>query len=191
MEPALVFPVLSDAQLERLQIRQKISVRQNNAAWLSRRPRSVKNFRNGASRGCVARIHASISGRLRACHHILEIVDDHRRWRAEQLHLLTIAQDESHAGILDRALHEIRRRSSVHRHNNRATQKGSPVAGDPLGGIGPPEKHAVTRGHAAPGERAIPEKRVGVKFRIRQFFPTVAAPLDDGHVAAKAGKFRE
>src|SRR6266436_4474998 len=150
MEPALVFPVLSDAQLERLQIRQKISVRQNNAAWLSRRPRSVKNFRNGASRGCVARIHASISGRLRACHHILEIVDDHRWRSAGQFHLLAVTQDELHSSILDRALNEIRRRGGVHRDNNGATQEDSPVTGDPLGRIGSPEKNAITWSNPAP-----------------------------------------
>src|SRR5258708_7396598 len=184
MEPALVFPVLSDAQLERLQVRQKISVGQNNAAWLSRRPRSVKNFCNGATCGCITR--SRIRGRRRARDEIVEIVDDHRRWRAGQLHLLTIAQDEFHAGILDRALNEIRRRSGVHRHNDGATQEDSPVTGNPLGRIGSPEKNAITWSNPVPRERITPKENTGVKLYIRQLFPTVAATLDDGHIAAEA-----
>src|SRR5258708_14159457 len=144
MEPALVFSVLFDAAFQRLQVRQKISVGQNNAAWLSRRSRSIKNFCNGASSRFISRVHTRMWGWLRACHNVLKIVDDHRRWCAGQLHLLTIAQDEFHAGILDRALNEIRRRRGVHRHNDSATQEDSPVTGNPLGRIGSPEKNAIT-----------------------------------------------
>ncbi len=144
MKPALVFPILSDAAFQRLQVRQKISVGQNNAARLGGRPRGVKNFRNGATCRFIPRVHTRIWGWLRACHNVLKIVDDHRRWCAGQLHLLTIAQDEFHASILDRALYEIRRRSGVHRHNDSATQEDSPVTGNPLGRIGSPEKNAIT-----------------------------------------------
>src|SRR5713226_3247847 len=149
MEPALVFPVLFDAAFQRLQVREKISVGQNNAAWLGRRSRSVKNFCNGVSGGCITRIR--IRGRRRARDEILEIVDDDRGWRAEQLHLLTIAQDELHAGILDRALNEIWRRGGVHRHNHSAPQEDSPVTSDPFGRIGSPEKNSITWSNPVPG----------------------------------------
>src|SRR5260370_16058649 len=129
VKPALVFPVLFDAAFQRLQIRQKISVGQNNTARLSRRSRSVKNFCNGASGRFISRVHTRIWGWLRACHHILEIVDDHRRWRAGQLRLLAVALDQLYTSILDRALYETRRHNGGPPPNNSPTQNASPRTG--------------------------------------------------------------
>ena len=60
VEPVLIFSILFDAAFQRLKVCQKIAVRQNNAARLGRRARSIKNFRNGASRGSIAGIDAGI-----------------------------------------------------------------------------------------------------------------------------------
>src|SRR2546425_13358901 len=108
MEPALVFAVSVHAALQRLQVREKIAMCQNNAARLSRCTRSVKNFCNSASRGCVTRMHIRILGWLRARHDILEIIDDHRRRRTGELDLLAVTQDQLPSGVLNRALDEIR-----------------------------------------------------------------------------------
>src|SRR5260370_41172080 len=51
VKPTLVFAIRIDAALQRLEVRQKISVRQHNAARLRRPARSVKNFGNQAPRG--------------------------------------------------------------------------------------------------------------------------------------------
>src|SRR5437879_3832174 len=78
-KPKLIFPVLFDAAFQRLKVCQKISVRQNNSTWLSRRAGCVKNFGNSASRETIARFYGSIWSRLRASRKIFEIIDDHRR----------------------------------------------------------------------------------------------------------------
>src|SRR6267378_6590461 len=106
VKPALVFAIRFDPTLERLKVRQKIAVGENNPARLGRCARGVKDFGNGASCGCIAEIRADIWHTGRAAYDILEIVDDHRRRRAGQLQLLTVTQDELHARILCRALNE-------------------------------------------------------------------------------------
>src|SRR5690348_6715024 len=60
VKPALIFPVLFNPTFQRLQVRQKISVRQNNSTWLRCRAGGVKDFGNGASRRSIARIDTSI-----------------------------------------------------------------------------------------------------------------------------------
>src|SRR6266849_7970619 len=191
VKPALVFAIRFDAPLQRLQVRQKIAVRENDPARIGRRARSVKNFGNGAARGCITRIHAGICHRCKTVHDMLEIVDDYRRRRPGQLPLLTVTQDELHAGILDRALNEIGGRGRVHRDNDAPTQEDSPEAGNPFGGVGPPEKDALTWHNSAPSERLTPEKGIGVKPGIRQLFPAVAASLDDSGIAGEAGEISE
>src|ERR1700674_4776291 len=59
VEATLVFAIRIDPALERFKVRQKIAVRENDPARLGRRARSVKDFGNGASSGCLARIHAA------------------------------------------------------------------------------------------------------------------------------------
>jgi hypothetical protein len=108
-----------------------------------------------------------------------------------QLHLLTVAQNELHACIFDHPLNELWGRDSVHRDNDGAAQENSPEASDPFGGVWTPEKDAITGVNAAPSERMTPEKGVGVEFAIRQFFPTVAASLDDSGIAGEPSEIRE
>src|SRR6266568_3981107 len=52
-------------------------------------------------------MRAGVLRRDGAVHDVTKIVDDHRGWQTRQLRLLTIAQNELHAGILNRALDEI------------------------------------------------------------------------------------
>jgi len=103
---------------------------------------------------------------------------------------LTIAQDEFHASILDRALNEIRRRSGVHRHNDSATQEDSPVTGNPLAELGPQEE----RDHLEqPRARlAHNSKREHARKALHtSVFPDGSRAFGRRHFAAKAGKFCE
>src|SRR6267143_5323777 len=161
---------------------------ENHSAWFRRRPRSIKNFSNGASSGCIARIHPGLWLRNRAVRNTLQVVYDHRRWRAGQFHLLPVAQDELHPSILDRALDEIGSCRGIHGHNYGASQEDPPKTSDPLGGVGTPEKDAIAWDHTLPGKRRTPEKGVGVELSIRRLFTTVAASLDDSDIAGKAGE---
>ena len=77
VKPTLVLPILFDATLQWLQVRQKISVRQNNSARFRRRARSVQNFGSGASLGLVARINAGAYRWSAGSHDIFQVVDDH------------------------------------------------------------------------------------------------------------------
>src|SRR5713226_6051749 len=162
---------------------------EDDTARLGRRSRSVEDFGDGASRRRIAGIHASFCRGGRAIHDIFQVVDNHRGWRSGQFHLLTVTQNELHARIFDHPLNELAGRGCVHRDNDAPTQEDSPEASDPFGGVWTPEKYAITWDNSASGERITPEKSVGVEFAIRQLFPTVAASLDDGHVAAEAGEF--
>src|SRR5216684_3577639 len=154
-------------------------------------PDRAKNFGNRAARRFIARIHSSISYGGRARNEVFQIVDDHGRRRARKFRLLTVPQNKLHTGILDRALHEIGGRGRVHRNNDATAQENSPETGDPFGGVRTPEKDGIARDDAAPGERRTPKKDAGVKLYVRQLFPTVAASLDDGHVATEADEFCE
>ena len=104
---------------------------------------------------------------------------------------MTVTQNELHAGVLSRALNEVRGRSGVHRDYHAAPQKDSPEASDPFGGIRPPKKYAITRANPSLSEGMTPEKSLCVKLFVRQLFPTVAASLDDSDIAGKAGKISE
>jgi len=97
VKPALVFAIRSDAALQRLKVRQKIAVSENDPARLGRRARSVKNFGNGArvlhhpDSARHVRPDECSQGILKSM-----TMDGVRAW---QLHLLAVTQDELHAGI--------------------------------------------------------------------------------------------
>src|SRR5882724_7434627 len=122
MKPALVLAVRFDAAFKRFEICQEISMRKHDAARLACRSRSVENFGDRASSGCIARGCISLQRGRRAGHDIFEITDDHRRWRARKLRLLAVAQDELDPRVFDDALNEIGRRCRIHRHHDGAAQ---------------------------------------------------------------------
>ena len=187
----LIFAIRIHPTLQRLKVRQKIAMRENDAARLGRCARSVKNFGNGASYGGVTRSYAGLRLRDRAGYNILQIVYDHRRCRTGQFHLLTVTQDELHPGIFNRALNELWGCRGVHRHDHGTAQEDAPEARNPFGGISSPEKNAIPRENAPPRKRITPEMGGVVELCVRQFFPTVAASLDGSDIARETGEIRE
>ena len=118
----LIFAIRIHPTLQRLKVRQKIAMGENDAARLGRCARSVKDCGNGAACGCLTRIDGGIYCPVRVVHDFLEIVDDHRRGRTGRLHLLTVTQDQLRAGILDRAPDELGRCRGVHRNDHGTAQ---------------------------------------------------------------------
>ena len=139
MKPALSLPVFIDSLLQRLEIRQKISVRQDHSARLRRRPRRVKNFRDRASRRSITRIDFRIGRRLRSRSDVFQVVDNQRGRCSGKLNLLPIAQNKFYSSILDRALNKVGRCRCIHRHGDGAAQQNPPKAGHPFGRVRSPQ----------------------------------------------------
>src|SRR5260370_717253 len=60
VKPALVFAIRIDATLQRLKVRAKITVCENDPPWLGRCARGVKDFGNAPSPASLTPIHAAI-----------------------------------------------------------------------------------------------------------------------------------
>ena len=191
VKPALIFSIFLDAALERLEVREEISVRQNNAPWLGRGSGGVKNLSNRVSRRSFAGINCGTCFRLRHRRNIFETVDHQRRRATGRRSELAVAQDQLYTCILDGPLNEIGRCCRVDRNNDCAAQKKAPEARNPLGGVRAPQKGAISGPNSAGGERVTPKHGVSGQIRIRQLFAAVPACLDDGDITGEAGKIIE
>ena len=137
MHPLLILAIRIDAALQRLEVGQKISMRQNDAARLRRRPRRKQNLRNMIPRDRLVGKSCEI-GNPRARHKrhtACDLVKDERRnaGRAtSDFRLSARGKNQFRICFTCNARRKLNRCTIIERHCHRSAQQASPKRRHPL-----------------------------------------------------------
>src|SRR5579859_3366289 len=202
MKPSLIFSIWLDTAFQRLQICQKIAVRQNHAARLGGRPRSEKNLRDVIAcdrfvRKVFVQSMARLTSRQRGSHDTFmflcvgQILQYEPRDGVVERRLFARRIDQFNARISCHAPGKIERGAIVHWHSHYSAQQTAPKRRGPFRAVRPPNQYPLARPHASPLQFQRTRRRYSREFRVTPSLPPIAAPLHKSNIAAIALELSE